>query len=335
MAVGPKIPAPFSVVVADANFVPVRDLFAGLLPPEIGVTWHPAFDEAKVLPDLAAADVFVGPRFTAAMGAAAPRLKLVHVGGAGYDGIDFAALPAGAVCANTFNHEASIAEYIVATTIVMRRRLLFMDHALRAAHWASSVYEPERPQFSTLEGATVGIVGFGHIGRRAWGLMRAFGARGVAVTAHPGDAAAEGLDWIGGWGDLGRLLETSDVVVLCLPLKPETRHMIAAAELAAMKPDAILVNVSRGPLVDPVALHAALSDNRIGGAVIDVWYNYPKGTAHAAPADVDFSSLGNVMMTPHVSGVTRQTFEGRARDIADNIRRLIDGQPLRNVVHAG
>ena len=66
--------------------------------------------------------------------------------------------------------------------------------------------------------------------------------------------------------------------------------------------------------------------------MIDVWYTYPKGGAHAAPADVDFSGLDNVMLTPHVSGVTRQTFEGRARDIADNIRRLINDEPLRNVV---
>jgi TRAP-type C4-dicarboxylate transport system permease small subunit len=151
-------------------------------------------------------------------GAVAPRLRPVHVGGAGCDGIDFAALPAGAACADTFRHESSIAEYVVATSVRVRRGLLFQDRGLRTGHWASSVWERERPQPSTLEGATVGIVGYGHVGAATRRLMRAFGARGVAVSRRPCAAAAEGLAWAGGWEDLDRLLAESDVVVLCLPL---------------------------------------------------------------------------------------------------------------------
>ncbi|CAO3450595.1 D-3-phosphoglycerate dehydrogenase (EC 1.1.1.95) [Azospirillum argentinense] len=325
-------PHPLRVVIADANFVPHRALMEARLPAGSVVSWHPAFDEAAVAADLAGADVFVGPRFTAAMGAAADSLRLVHVGGAGYDGIDTGALPDGAVCANTFCHESSIAEYVAATSVVMRRQFLQQDRALRTGHWASSVYESQRCQLNSLAGATVGIVGYGHIGSRTWQLMRAFGATGVTVTPRPVDVEREGLRWAAGIDGLGRLLAESDVVVLCLPLRPDTRHMIDAARLAAMKPDALLVNVSRGPLVDPEALYDALKERRIGGAVIDVWYQYPAGGAHAQPSPLPFASLDNVLMTPHISGVTRQTFEGRVQDIAANIGRLAAGEPLRNVV---
>jgi phosphoglycerate dehydrogenase-like enzyme len=241
---------------------------------------------------------------------------------------------AGAVCANTFHHEASIAEYVAAMTVVLRRRLLDQDRELRAGHWASSVCEPDRPQVRALHGATVGIVGFGHIGARTWRVLRAFGARGIAVTRTPMDSGMHGLDWTGGIGELDHLLRESEVVVLCLPLGAATRGIIGASQLDAMKSHAVLVNVSRGPLVDEAALYAALKENRIGGAVLDVWYQYPSTGSHGRPATYPFGELSNVLMTPHISGVTRQTFEGRVRDIVANIRRLANDQPIANVVIA-
>src|SRR5665811_1742761 len=126
-------------------------------------------------------------------------------------------------------------------------------------------------------------------------------------------------DRAGGIEELEHLLRESDVVVLSLPLGPSTRGMIAAGELAMMKPDAILVNVSRGQLIDEAALYAAFAANAIGGAVLDVWYQYPATGAQCTPASYPFSELSNVLMTPHISGVTRQTFEGRVADIVANI----------------
>lgn len=320
------------IVFADANFVPHKELIEASLPQGASISWHPAFDEAAVIADLPGAQVYVGAKFTKAMTAAADALRLVHVGGAGYDGIDAEALPAGVVVANTFHHEKSIAEYVAATSIVVRRQLYAQDRALRSGHWASSVYEPEREQLSTLEGATVGIFGYGHIGSNTWRVMRAFGARGVTVTPREVDVAREGLDWAGGSEATDRLLVESDIVVLCLPLLPSTHYMIARTQFEKMKKTAVLVNVSRGPLVDPDALYAALRERRIGGAVLDVWYQYPASGSHAQPSPLPFAELENVVMTPHISGVTRNTFEGRARDIAANIGRVAAGEPIKNVV---
>jgi phosphoglycerate dehydrogenase-like enzyme len=328
------LPASIKIIVGDSNLTPLRDEFEQGLPAGATVSWHSRFDEDALVADLGDADVYVGARFTSAMGAAAARLRLVHVAGAGFDGIDADALPAGAVCANTFHHEASIAEYVAAMTVVLRRRLMDQDRELRAGHWASSVYEPERKQMRALHGATVGIVGFGHIGARVWQVLRAFGARGLTVSRSPVDTGEHGLDWAGGIDDLEHLLRGSDVVVLSLPLGPSTRAMIAARELAMMKPDAIVVNVSRGLLIDEAALYTALAANAIGGAVLDVWYQYPSTGAQGTPASYPFDELSNVLMTPHISGVTRQTFEGRVADIVANIGHLALSEPIANVVIA-
>jgi phosphoglycerate dehydrogenase-like enzyme len=109
--------------------------------------------------------------------------------------------------------------------------------------------------------------------------------------------------------------------------------MIGAAELRALGPDGVLVNVGRGPIVDERALYEALRDGAIGAAAIDVWYRYPTGRGEpAAPSDFPFHELANVLMTPHSSGVTADTFIGRAGDIAENIGRLARGEALRNVI---
>jgi phosphoglycerate dehydrogenase-like enzyme len=234
--------------------------------------------------------------------------------------------------ANTFHHEDSIAEYVTAVAILLRRRFLQQDAALRRGVWDSPVYQPEAEWVDSLAAATVGFVGYGHIGARGWARLRQFGARGVAVTRRGDvDAAAEGLDWTGTTDDLDPLLRAADVVVVSTPLTPDTTGLLGAGELAVMRRQAVLVNVGRGPVVDEDALYAALRDGTIGAAAIDVWYAYPDGD-HTAPSRLPFHELPNVLMTPHSSGLTRQTFAGRAVDIAGNVRRLAAGESLRNVV---
>jgi len=337
-APGGKVPhmtcEALTVVVADANLLPHREQFEKSTPAGTRITWLDDADESAVAQALPGADVLVGSTFSPALASAADALKLVHVAGAGYDGIDTEVLPTDALVANTFHHEGSIAEHVIASTVVLRREILEQDRALRASRWATSVYEPERAQVRSLEGATVGFVGFGHIGQRTWRAFRALGARG-RVVSHSGEVSPdlhEELDSVATVDGLSDLLATSDVVVLCLPLNDRTHHLIGADELTQMREKALLVNVARGPVVEPEALYGALREGRIGGAVLDTWYSYPSQGSTARPAEQPFGELDNVIVTPHSSGVTAQTFQGRVRDIAENITRLADGEPLVRVV---
>jgi len=323
------------IVVSDAGLAPLRAEFEAALPTGSVAVWADPLDDAAIADALTDAEVLVSGRCTADMAAAGKQLRLVHSAGAGTDKIDVAALPTGAVVANTFHHEDSIAEYVVVATVLLRRGFLGQDATLRRGEWLSPAFQPGARWTCALPGATIGFVGFGHIGARSWKLFRAFGAHGVAVTRRGDvDAAAHGLAWTGAVDDLDALLAAADVVVVSTPLTPDTTGLIGGPQLARMGPDAVLVNVGRGALVDQHALYTALRERTIGGAAIDVWYAYPAGGHTAAPAELPFHELPNLLMTPHVSGVTRQTFAARSADIAANIGRLAAGRPLHNVVSA-
>ncbi|SNT05012.1 2-hydroxyacid dehydrogenase [Rhodococcoides kyotonense] len=308
------------IVVGDRNVLPHKEQFLRELPDDADVVWVVPFDEAAVITELADADVYVGGKFSAAMGKAAPQLKMVHVVGAGTDNVDRSGLGPDVQVCNTFHHEQSIAEYIVAATVMMRRKFLSQDRALRTGLFETSVYDPSIPQPLSLSGARIGFVGFGHIGQRAWALFEAYGCVGAAVT---GSGNADGaLEWHSDISDLGKLMEWSDVVVVSAPLTDATRGMIGASELAALGPDGVLVNVGRGPLVQEQALFDALSDRTIAAAAIDVWYRYPGPDGVGKPSSLAFEELPNILMTPHSSGVTHHTFVGRVGDIAQRIRHV-------------
>jgi phosphoglycerate dehydrogenase-like enzyme len=320
------------VVVGERNLLPHRDLVESLMPDGAVLSWHERFDEDAISADLRDAQVYLGGRVTPTMARAGEHLRLVHIVGAGTDKVSFADLASDTLVANTFHHEDSIAEYVMATAVMLRRGLLRQDTALRDGVWATAVYQDGVPQPFTMRGAMVGYVGFGHIGRRTADLLGALGARGCAVTGSGNVADDDGLDWHSDTTDLGRLMKESDVVVVSAPLTDRTAGMIGAAELEQLGAHGILINVGRGPLVDERSLYEALRDNVIGGAVIDVWYRYPTGGDSTRPADLPFAQLPNLLMTPHTSGVTRDTFVGRIHDIADNIARLADGREVERVV---
>lgn len=322
------------ILVADANLAPHRALFEAALPAGVEVEWCLGRDPLALREELRDVDVYVGGRFSAEMAEAAEKLRLVHVAGAGVDKVDFDALPPGVLVANTFHHERSIAEYVLAAAIMLRRDFLAQDRALRRGTWATSVYDDSIGQLPTLGDARVGFVGFGHIGQRAWELFRVLGSVGAAVTGSGRvGAGADGLSWVGDTSRLDALLSESDVVVLSAPLSPATEGMIGARQLQLIGPDGVLVNVGRGPLVDERALYESLRDGHLRAAAIDVWYRYPGAGGEARPSALPFHELANVLMTPHSSGVTADTFRGRAGDIAANVARLMRNEALSNVVN--
>ena len=261
-----------------------------------------------------------------------PSLRLVHLAVAGLDAVDLDAVPAGCPVCNSFEHEIGISEYVLAAMLHRTVDLAGRSARFKAGSWAESprLLAPFRPE---LAGRTVGCIGYGHIGQAVAVRARAFGMRVMAVVGRPRplDPAP---DWLGGPDQLDRLLEASDFVLIACPLNAATQGLIGAAQLARMRPDAVLINVARGPIIDEDALFAALSARTIGGAVLDTWYRYPSGAdTSVRPSRHPFHELDNVVMTPHGSGWTEGLMTRRFTVIADNLERLVAGQPLLNQVH--
>jgi phosphoglycerate dehydrogenase-like enzyme len=295
--------------------------------------------EVVVLPDIlataaereafAGAEVIVGARFDASL--PPPRsLRLFHVPGAGYDAVDLDALPAGVVVCNCFGHEHAIAEYVLAALLQRYVPLVDADRRLRQGDWAYWAGAPDRVH-REMAGSSLGILGFGHIGRAVAARAAAFG-----MSVHVANRSSVDSGLVDRWyglADLARFWGSVDSIVVTLPLVAETRGIVGADAFVRMRNDAVLINVARGPVVDEQALYDALLGNRIAGAVIDTWYQYPEpGQSQCMPSKLPFHTLKNVLMTPHMSGWTNGTIRRRQQVIADNILRRMRGDTCLNVV---
>jgi phosphoglycerate dehydrogenase-like enzyme len=291
-------------------------------------------DEPGIVSKLGGVDVLVTMAFTREMGAAARRLKLVQVPGAGLERIDRAALPAGTALANAYGHEVGIAEYTLGAMLTLTRDFVRLDAALRRGAWDSqwAVGPAPPPPWPELAGKTLGILGYGRIGQALARRARAFDMEICAIRRDVARSAHDGLALLGGLEILDEVLRRSDYVVITMPATAATRGLIGAAQLATMKPTAVLVNVARAEIVDEAALYRALASRAIAAAALDVWYRYPTDAAPTLPARQPFHELPNVLMTPHVSGWTAGMLTARVRLIADNIRRVARGEPPENLI---
>lgn len=307
--------------------------FAESVPAHLGTPWRTTLLTAEPDPDLfATADAVIAVHYGQDL-PPAPSLKLVQVSGAGYDGIDIAALPRSAALCNVFEHEPGVAEFALLAMLEWCHRLGPADAAVRAGDWSRSSRHGGPPD-DELHGKTLVIVGFGRIGQAVAKRAHAFGMRIVVVNRTPRVRGPEVAAFLG-LGELHEALAQADFVVLACALTPETTGLIDAPALAAMPGSAVIVNVARGPVIDEAALWQALSERRIGGAAIDTWWRYPGGRRADGEEAYPFRSLPNVLLSPHVAGWTRGTVERRTRFIAANLDRLARGEPLRNVIRAG
>lgn len=230
--------------------------------------------------------------------AAAPRLKVVGRLGVGLDNIDVDACRSRGIDVHpaTGANDLSVAEYVVTASLVLLRGAWLSTGDMLAGHWPRG-----RLMGRELSGRTMGLIGFGSIAREVAARARSLGMEVAASDPYvPADSSAwEGVARL----DLDGLLAKADVVSLHVPLLDGTRHLLSAEKLALMRPDAIVVNAARGGVLDEAALAAALRENRLAGAALDVFETEPL-TREAATV---FAGVPNLILTPHIAGVTQES----------------------------
>ncbi len=241
-------------------------------------------------------------------------------------GLDMIPVPqatnAGVLVANVPGVNAvTVAEHVIWSAMALLRRFPQVAADLRAKGW-----EPARRHSNSgrdLTGRIIGIVGMGNVGRALTRIAQ--GGFGMNVLTHTRSPAnvPDGVEAV----SLGDLLARADLLALCCPLTPETTGLIDARALAQMKSDAILVNVARGPVVDEAALLTALQNGKLGGAVLDVFAQQPLPSGHP------FLSLPNVILTPHMAGITEESMLRMGQGVVHEARRILSGLPPENFVN--
>lgn len=247
-----------------------------------------------------------------------PRVCFVQQPSVGTDGIDTESFgSAGVPVANCAGaNTVSVAEWCVSATLSLLRRTVEGDASVRRGEWPQTALGGRE-----LAGSKVGVVGMGPIGRRAAELFSAFGCDvSYWSRSRKDDAPASYLE-------LDGLLATSDVVVLVIALGAQTRGLLSAERLALLKPGALLVNGARGEVVDEAALVAALHSGAVGAAALDVF------TTEPLPASSALREAPNVLLSPHMAGSTVQAAMRIVGQSTANLRRVLDGEPVVDVVN--
>lgn len=288
-------------------------------------------DSQRLIPALADAEIVVSHVWRKDF-PEAPRVKLLQSVAAGIDLIDVPSLPRGVTVCNVAGHEQAIAEYCIMTMLAWQHRLIDIAAAFRDGIWSTGGGAGGGPTHGEILGKTIGIVGYGKIGREVAKRAVGFGCRVLGVNRSPvadkGDASE-----IYPLGELDRVLPLCDVVVIAAGLGPETARLFDAGRLALMKPSAFLINIGRAGIVDEEALYTALKDNKIGGAAIDVWWQYPTAAEpNRHGSRLPYHELPNVILTPHCSSATDGARDRRFTTVAGNLDRYVRGEPLQNVV---
>jgi phosphoglycerate dehydrogenase-like enzyme len=255
------------------------------------------------------------------------RLRWIHSPAAGVGGMLYPEMRARDVVITNSRGMAAetMAEHALAVTLAMFRRLPLAVRRQAERRWAQNEISAGIPN-RAVAGSRILLVGLGAIGSAIAAKFSALGARVSGIRRRPGNGAPPGVEEVAGPDKLHQMLSVADVVIISAPETSATRHLIGTPQLEAMKRDALLINLSRGKLVDEAALAAALQSGPIGGAALDVFEHEP--LADGSP----LWSLPNVLITPHTSGFRPDHWDAATRLFSENLRRFEDGEELLNVV---
>ena len=259
---------------------------------------------------------------------AAGKLRWIHSTAAAVHQLMFPELVASEVVVTNSRevHGPVVAEQALALMFAVARKIPAAVRFQQQHIWGQERMWCEGPMPGELQGATLGLIGLGSIGREIAKRAAALGMRVLAVREHPERGRTEGVEATYGPGQLSDLLAASDYVVLAVPVTPSTHCLMDETRLAQMRPTACLVNVGRGVLVDETALADALRQKKIAAAALDVLEKEP------LPPDSPLWDMENVLITPHTGSVTPRLWERQYALISENVRRFFAGEPLLGVV---
>lgn len=223
-------------------------------------------------------------------------------------------------------HGPVVAEHVIALIFALAKRL---PDAVRFQHeheWGQERMWQSRPRPREVSGATLGLIGLGSIGREVATRAAALGMRVIAVRQHPEKGCPPSVERVVAPSQIDLILAESDYVVLAAPVTASTLNLIDSAGLGKMTPQACLINVSRGPLVDERALIHALRERQIGGAALDVFEEEP------LPQGSELWDLNNLLITPHTAGLTDRLWDRHYLLVHQNLQRYLNHEPLLAIV---
>jgi phosphoglycerate dehydrogenase-like enzyme len=222
-------------------------------------------------------------------------------------------------------HGPVVAEHVIAQIFALAKKIPDSVRLQEKHEWGQQRIWDELPRVREVAGATVGLIGLGSIGRAVAKSAKALGLRVIAVREHP-EKGGEGADVVLGTAQVDDLFRKADYVVLAAPVTDNTRAIANAERLALMKPDACLINVGRGQLVDEAALASALHEKKIGGAALDVFPKEPLA------AESPLWDVPGLLITPHTAALTDKLWERHYKLFSENLRRYLGGNALLGVV---
>jgi len=274
------------------------------------------------------AEIFFGWSLRGEQVAAAKQLRWIHSTAAAVHQLMSPELRASNVIVTNARsvHGPVVAEHAIAMMFALAKRLHIAVRAQQQNLWAQEQISYGEPRPTELAGSTLGLVGYGAIGRPIADSAKALGMRVLVVRQHPQErGGSDGITFFGP-EDLDQVIAQSDFLVLAAPNTEKTQRLINGERLARMKPGAYLVNVARGALIDEAALLDALRSHRIGGAALDVFDHEP------LPADSPLWALDNLLITPHTAATSDKMWERHYALIKENLRRYLGGEPLLGLV---
>lgn len=302
--------------------------------PDIEFVYRPNYDNIEHY--IGDADIIVAASLRPEQFRVAKKLRWIYSTAAAVHQMFFPALINSDVILTNASevHGHCVAQHVIALIFAAARRIDVAVRYQQKCFWGQEDLWQQHPRPREVDGATLGLVGVGAIGRNVARMASALGMRVVVVREH----LQRGVDWLPpdsperarhavyGSDQLHRMLNEADFVVLAAPTTDRTQRLINAERLSRMRPDAWLINVGRGALVDEAALVQALRNKTIGGAALDVFDSEP------LPADSPLWAFENVIITPHIAGMTDKIWDRQFEFFSKNLHRFLDGKPLLGVV---